>query len=131
MTEFASLPLPALPTVTAPDGSDVRVLLALEGGSMAHFTLGPGSVSAAVAHRQVEEIWYLLEGAGEMWRSQAGREEIVSLAPGLCLTIPRGTHFQFRNTGPGNLAAVAITLPPWPGPDEAFAVPGPWQATSA
>ena len=51
MTEFASKPLPAIPDVTAPDGSDVRVLLGLAGGGMAHFALGPGQVAKAVTHR--------------------------------------------------------------------------------
>ena len=40
----------------------------------------------------------------------------------MCLTIPLGTHFQFRSLGPGPLAAVAVTMPPWPGPDEAVPV---------
>ena len=54
----------------APDGSDVRVLLALAGGSMAHFELAPGETSIAVAHRTVEEIWFFLAGRGDMWRQQ-------------------------------------------------------------
>jgi hypothetical protein len=45
--------LPALPDAVAPDGSDVRVLLRLSRGSMAHFELGAGRVSRAVAHRTV------------------------------------------------------------------------------
>ena len=57
--------------MVAPDGSDVRVLLSLGGGSMAHFELAPGRVSAAVVHRTVEEIWYVLAGRGEMWRRKA------------------------------------------------------------
>ena len=55
MTEFATRPLPAKPDVAAPDGSDVRILLALDGGSMAHFSLDPGEVSIAVRHKTVEE----------------------------------------------------------------------------
>lgn len=37
-----------------PDGSDVRPLLRLKGGSFAHFELGPGRTSKAVTHRSVE-----------------------------------------------------------------------------
>ena len=34
---------------------------------------------------------------------------------------------QFRNTGEEDpLEAVAVTMPPWPGADEAESVPGPW-----
>jgi len=64
-----------------------------------------------------------------MWRSQGGREEIVALAPGVCLTIPLGTHFQFRGTAGQAVSAVAITVPPWPGEGEAVLVSGPWPAT--
>ena len=127
MTEIATRRLPAERDVEAPDGSDVRVLLRLDGGSMAHFELGPGRVSRAVAHRSVEEIWFVLAGSGEMWRKQGSREEVVVLERGTCLTIPRGTHFQFRTLGDEPLAAVAVTLPPWPGEGEAFPVEGKWK----
>lgn len=129
MTAFDSRPLPAARDVAAPDGSDVRILLGLAGGGMAHFTLAPGAVSTAVAHRTVEEIWYVLAGRGEMWRSQDGREEVTPLDPGLCLTIPLGTRFQFRALGAEPLSAVAVTMPPWPGADEAYPVEGPWTPT--
>jgi mannose-6-phosphate isomerase-like protein (cupin superfamily) len=118
--------LPAKPDVSAPDGSDVRVLLKLNGGSCAHFELAAGRTSTAVAHRTVEEIWYFLGGHGRMWRSLDGREEIVEVSQGLCITLPLGTRFQFRSAGPGPLQAVAITMPPWPGAEEAYVVTGPW-----
>lgn len=131
MTPFATCPLPDQPTVTAPDGSDVRVLLALAGGSMAHFSLAPGAVSRAVTHRTVEELWFVLSGSGQMWRCQGAHSETVDLVPGMCLTIPLGTSFQFRAAPDVALAAVAVTLPPWPGADEAVPVPGAWAATCA
>ncbi len=123
---FETGQLPADPDAVAPDGSDVRVLLQLAGGSMAHFELAPGRVSRAVAHRQVGEIWYVLRGRGEMWRRQGDRAQIVQLAPGTCLSIPAGTSFQFRSAGDGPLAAIGVTMPPWPGDDEAYEVAGPW-----
>ena len=126
MSEFSICTLPLDPTVTAPDGSDVRVLLRLSGGSMAHFQLPSGAVSKAVRHRTVEEIWYVLGGSGQMWRRQGEREETVDLAPGTCLTIPVGTAFQFRAGDDGPLSAVAVTMPPWPGEDEAVFVDGRW-----
>jgi mannose-6-phosphate isomerase-like protein (cupin superfamily) len=126
---FATRRLPAARDAVAPDGSDVRILLGLAGGGMAHFALAPGQTSTAVTHRTVEEIWYVLAGRGEMWRRQAGREEVVGLEPGVCLTIPLGTHFQFRSLGDEPLAAVGVTMPPWPGPGEAIAVEGRWAPT--
>lgn len=126
---FTTMSLPAAPDVVAPDGSDVRVLLSLHGGSMAHFELAAGRTSTAVRHRTVEEIWYVLSGTGRMWRSGPdGREEVVDLHTGVCLTIPVGTAFQFRADGDSPLAAVGVTMPPWPGVDEAEPVPGRWPA---
>ena len=125
---FDTMRLPDERDMAAPDGSDVRVLLRLAGGSMAHFELGAGRISRAVAHRSVDEIWYILAGRGEMWRRQEDRQQTVPVEPGTCLSIPAGTHFQFRATGGGPLAAVAVTMPPWPGPDEAYEVTGAWPA---
>jgi mannose-6-phosphate isomerase-like protein (cupin superfamily) len=111
----------------APDGSDVRILLGLKGGGMAHFELSPGQTSTAVKHRTVEEIWFFLSGQGEMWRKQERQEEIVKVDAGVCLTIPLGTQFQFRSFGDQALAAVGVTMPPWPGEDEAIVVEGKWK----
>ena len=85
---FDTMQLPATPDVTAPDGSDVRVLLRLGRGSMAHFELAPGRVSRAVAHHAVEELWYVVAGHGQMWRRQGERQQTVPLRPGTCLSIP-------------------------------------------
>ena len=130
MIAFETRRLPAAPDVVAPDGCDVRVLLALAGGSMAHFELAPGQVTRAVAHRTVDEIWFVLSGRGEMWRAQEGQaESTVQLDAGVCLTIPLGTRFQFRSIGPGPLRVVGVTMPPWPGDGEAVVAVGPWDAT--
>jgi mannose-6-phosphate isomerase-like protein (cupin superfamily) len=126
MSAFATMFLPAQATVVAPDGSDVRVLLGLPGGSMAHFQLGAGQVAHAVMHRTVEEVWFVVAGRGEMWRKQGEREETVVLEPGVCLTIPLGTHFQFRASPSESVGAVGVTMPPWPGEGEAVKVQGPW-----
>ena len=130
MADFETMRLPPRPDAVAPDGSDVRVLLQLAGGSMAHFEMGPRQTSTAVTHQSVEEIWLVLSGRGEMWRRQGDREEVVSLGPGVCLTIPRNTHFQFRALGDAPLAAVGVTMPPWPGEGEASNVHGPWTPTA-
>ena len=64
-----------------------------------------------------------------MWRRQGQREEIVPVEPGVCLTIPLGTDFQFRSFGEEPLAAVGVTMPPWPGEGEAIPVQGKWKPT--
>ncbi len=127
---FETKRLPPERTVSAPDGSDVRVLLTLNGhGSMAHFELAPGQVSRVVAHHTVDEIWFFLRGRGEMWRQLGAQEEVVDVDAGVCLTIPVGTRFQFRANGDDPLSAVGVTMPPWPGEDEAYVVTGAWAPT--
>jgi mannose-6-phosphate isomerase-like protein (cupin superfamily) len=123
---FDTMQPPVVPDVIAPDGSDVRILLRLGRGSMAHFEVDAGRVSRPVAHHVVDELWYILHGQGQMWRRQAQREETVPLRSGTCVSIPVGTHFQFRADDSGPLAAVGVTMPPWPGSDEAYEVPGAW-----
>jgi mannose-6-phosphate isomerase-like protein (cupin superfamily) len=126
---FQTLPLPTNPDVVAPDGSDVRVLLGVRGGSLAHFELAAGQTSVAVRHRSVEEVWYFLRGKGEMWRRSGHGEEVVPVSPAVCVTIPLGTSFQFRAGGDEPLAAIGATIPPWPGAGEALIVSGPWEPT--
>jgi mannose-6-phosphate isomerase-like protein (cupin superfamily) len=121
--------LPRERDVVAPDGSDVRVLLGLTGGGLAHFELAPGETSVPVRHRTVEEIWYFVSGAGRMWRSAGKEEREDDVSPGVCISIPLGTRFQFTSTGSEPLAAVAVTMPPWPGDGEAIRSDGPWQPT--
>jgi len=127
--DFQTTKLPDQPTVLAPDGAEVRVLAALDAGSCAHFRLPAFKTSKAVEHRTVEEVWYVTAGTGRMWRARGDRSEIVGLEPGLCLTIPLGTRFQFQSDPGVALEAVAITMPPWPGEDEAVFVDGYWPAT--
>jgi len=131
MNLFETKPLPDSADAIAPDGSEVRLLLHRPAGSMAHFELGAGQTSKAMTHKTVEEIWFFLSGDGEMWRKQEdGHEEVVRVEQGVCVTIPLGTHFQFRCLSRDPLAAVAVTMPPWPGDDEALAVDGKWSETA-
>jgi mannose-6-phosphate isomerase-like protein (cupin superfamily) len=126
---FDTKRLGSTPDVIAPDGSEVRLLCSATRGSTAHFTLPPNAVSKAVAHTSVEEVWFFISGRGQMWRRFDAREEIVDVEHGVSITIPVGTHFQFRSAPHEPLVAVGMTMPPWPGEDEAYAVEGRWTAT--
>ena len=55
MRDFATKQMSTTPEHVAPDGSDVRELLSLQGGGLAHFELAAGQTSIAVAHQTVEE----------------------------------------------------------------------------
>ena len=126
---FETKLLGAEPDATAPDGTAVRLLLTRPGGGMAHFELPAGAISHAIAHVTVEEIWYILSGRGRIWRRCEATERIEAIAPGAALTIPLGTAFQFRAEADAPLAFLAITMPPWPGMQEAVMVEGPWTPT--
>lgn len=138
---FQTKALPESMDAIAPDGSEVRVLLRNKAGSMAHFRLRPGQVSTAVRHRSIDEIWYFIEGAGELWRRQQNNhqlsadseefiEEIVQVNAGVCITIPCGTEFQLKAGADCALSAIGISSPPWPGDNdehtEAVTVDGIW-----
>ena len=110
----------------APDGSEIRLLPKLPGGGLCHCTLPPGRTSLAVAHKTVGEIWYFIQGAGQVWRKLGRREEEVEVRSGVSLSIPVGTHFQFRNSGGEPLCFVIVTMPPWPGKQEAMRVEDRW-----
>jgi len=111
----------------APDGSLIRPLHEYEEGGIAHCTLPEARVSRAARHGTVSEIWYFIEGEGELWRRLGDREETVRVGPGVSITIPAHTCFQFRNTGSGPLSFLCVTMPRWPGYGEAEFVEGPWE----
>jgi mannose-6-phosphate isomerase-like protein (cupin superfamily) len=108
--------------VIAPDGSEVRIHASLSRGSMARFTLRPGQISKAVAHRTVEELWYVHSGRGRLWLGGS----TMTLEPGVSIAIPVATPFQFRCDGEEPLEIIGVTMPPWPGMDEAYFVEGVW-----
>ena len=112
--------------VNAPDGSHIRELVAVAGGSLVHCTLPKGAVSMAVVHATVDELWYFLAGKGQVWRQREGAESVVDVEPGVSLSIECGTHFQFRSTGDTDLRLVIVTMPPWPGAEEARRVRDRW-----
>ena len=133
MTQRPLQPVPPVrrrspgPDATAPDGSEIRLLIDQRHGatqaSLVEVTLAPGQVSRPVWHQTVEEVWYVLEGQGRVWRSPPGAESAavasVSVGPGDALTIPTGWRFQFSVGSDGPLRFLCYTAPPWPGPAEA------------
>lgn len=125
-SEFTTTKLASRPSETASDGSALRPLLGVAGGTMAHFEIAAGETSRAVAHRTVDELWFVVSGSGELWLQQASRQEVVALEPGVCAALPRGTRFQFRASEAEAVAIVAVTIPRWPGDVEAELVDGPW-----
>ena len=127
--DFITRHLADQPEAVAPDGSEVRLLAASRLGSMAQFSLSAGKVSVAVCHHTVEELWYFTGGRGRLWRKSKTAEETIDVCSGISISIPVGTHFQFRCDSLEPLQAVGVTMPPWPGIEEAFLVSGIWKAS--
>ena len=128
-----SSPIPALasrsdlPDVTAPDGSEIRFLIdqrhQASAASMVEVTLPAGRVSRPVWHQRVEEVWYVLQGHGEVWRCPPSADlasyAAVRVNPGDSLVIPPRWRFQFSASDSEELRFLCFTAPPWPGDDEA------------
>jgi hypothetical protein len=102
---FRTKHLPGERDAVAPDGSDVRVLLELSGGGLAHFTLPPGETSIAVYHRTVEEIWYVISGQAQMWRHLVTRRRRSNWR--------RRTASRSRSA-PVSRSARGVPTPLWP-----------------
>ncbi len=94
---------------------------------MIHSTVPPDQVNRATRHKTVSEFWHVLEGRGRIWRSKDGVEETVELEAGVSIDIPVGTAFQYRCDGDMPLKFICISMPPWPGDDEAVHLDGPWK----
>jgi mannose-6-phosphate isomerase-like protein (cupin superfamily) len=130
LNDFITRRLAKQPAAIAPDGSEVRLLAATQRGSMAQFGLPAGRISVAVCHRTVEELWYFTRGRGKLWRKSKTAEETIDVHPGVSISIPVGTHFQIRCDSSEPLQAIGVTMPPWPGTDEAFVVAGIWKVSA-
>lgn len=98
----------------APDGSSIRLLPNATRGGLAHCSL-PAGLTIPKRHRSVEEIWSVVQGHGELWRKSAETETTVILEPGL----------RQRS----ELQILIVTMPVWPGAEEAQTASGPWVPT--
>jgi len=51
---------------------------------------------------------------------------VTEFTPGVCVSVPPGVRFQFRNSGAGPLEFVIATMPRWPGYHEAVKTDRHW-----
>ena len=91
-------------------------------------TFQPGSISNAVYHQTITEIWHVLSGAGYFWRKdlKSGAESCVKVMEGTTLTIPKEVIFQFKTIGEHPLRFFIATTPHWSGDEEAVSSKGHW-----
>ncbi|HSR44154.1 MAG TPA: cupin domain-containing protein [Acidimicrobiia bacterium] len=121
--------LPDQPDAFSPAGAAIRFVMDGPTGNMIRSTVPPGQINRATVHATVSEFWHVLSGRGEIWRRDDQESRTVALLPGTSIDIPVGTAFQYRNTGVEYLDFVCVSMPPWPGDEEATLVEGPWQPT--
>jgi mannose-6-phosphate isomerase-like protein (cupin superfamily) len=124
---FKTMHVPSEMDERAPDGSEIRFLVRMKEASFVHCTLPPQHTSFSGMIKNLEEVWYCIQGRGQIWRKWQDDEEIVDVYPGTCLTIPAQTHFQFRSTSWEPLCFIIATMPPWPGEQEWIMVSDHWQ----
>ncbi|PCI04027.1 MAG: cupin [Hyphomicrobiales bacterium] len=121
--------LPETADAKSPAGADIRFIMDGTTGNMIHASVPPHQINRATIHSTVSEFWYVLEGQGEIWRSDGASEKVTQLLAGTSIDIPVGTAFQYRNVGESDLKFICISMPPWPGDDEASPAEGKWKAT--
>ena len=122
-------PFPETADARSPAGAEIRYLMEGETGAMIHSTVASGQINRATIHATVSEFWHVLSGAGQIWRRDGSGEQTTALKPGISIDIPVGTAFQYRCTGADPLTFLCITMPRWPGDEEATVISGPWQPT--
>jgi mannose-6-phosphate isomerase-like protein (cupin superfamily) len=89
-----------VPAFTTKDGSEIRELLAQRNSaivkqSLAEARLPAGASTTAHFHPVTEEIYYVLEGVGQM---KVG-DELQEVGPGDAIAIPPGQIHQITNVG--------------------------------
>ena len=100
------------------DNTEIRLLMNQLGhGSLAHGSMRPHSISAAITHKTVSESWFILSGTGKIWRQFDKQERVDDLKPNMIVDIPCGVEYQFANDAEP-LVFLIVTMPPWPGNDE-------------
>ena len=94
------------------DGSEIREILAHRNSSIRHQSLAearvpPGTTTALHHHPQTEEIYFILDGAGEMTINGETR----SVSVGDAVAIPPGASHRIHNPGPTELRFLCCCAP--------------------
>ncbi|MEJ8542008.1 cupin domain-containing protein [Methanothermobacter wolfeii] len=88
------------------------------GFSVAHAALKPGESSLPHRLRKSVEVYYILEGGGEMHIGDESRK----VKPGDIIYIPASSTQYIRNTGESDLSFLCMVSPPWRQEDEELQV---------
>jgi mannose-6-phosphate isomerase-like protein (cupin superfamily) len=104
--------LNSVPAFTTKDGSEIRELLAhrnscIRNQTLAEARLPAGGSTTPHHHVKTEEIYYILEGVGEMRIER----ETALVGPGDAIAIPPGASHQITNTGSNPLQFLCCCAP--------------------
>jgi mannose-6-phosphate isomerase-like protein (cupin superfamily) len=99
---------------TTKDGSTIRELHHTEAQSVAEARLEPGQATERHYHARTEEIYFVLEGEGQM-EVDGDRRRV---AAGDAILIPPGARHQIRAEGP--LRFLCCCAPPYTHDDTFF-----------
>jgi mannose-6-phosphate isomerase-like protein (cupin superfamily) len=104
--------LSRVPAFTTKDGSEIRELLAhrnscIRNQTLAEARLPIGGSTMPHHHPKTEEIYYILDGHGQMRVGQ----ETTAVGPGDAIAIPPGASHQITNTGAGLLRFLCCCAP--------------------
>jgi mannose-6-phosphate isomerase-like protein (cupin superfamily) len=106
---------------TTKDGSTIRSLLDLgtapvRNQSLAEATVEPGAATERHYHRESEEIYYVVEGEGELQLDG----ERARVGPGDAVLIPPGAWHEVRASPDGPLRFLCCCAPPYRHEDTFF-----------
>jgi mannose-6-phosphate isomerase-like protein (cupin superfamily) len=115
----------AVPSFTTKDGSEIRELLAHRNScirlqSLAEARLPAGASTTPHHHVRTEEIYYILEGRGEMRLGLERRK----VSEGDAIAIPPGQIHQITNTGTVTLKFLCCCAPAYEHEDTVLEVSG-------
>ena len=111
-----------VPPFVTKDGSEIRELLAYRNScirlqSLAEARLAPGAATTPHYHKKTEEIYFILQGQGEMQLDGQRRR----VRPGDAIAIPPGSVHTIRNTGSEVLRFLCCCAPPYEHEDTVLA----------
>ena len=101
---------------TTKDGSTIRELMPAANQTLAEATLAPGKATQRHYHAESEELYYLLDGEGEM--EVDGERSAVG--PGDAILIPPGAWHQITATGGSELRFLCCCSPGYTDADTFF-----------
>jgi mannose-6-phosphate isomerase-like protein (cupin superfamily) len=114
MSQLSLHALSAAPDAISPDGgAEIRHILVSPGGDLTHAVCPVGSTSGVHHLPDLDEAYFVLSGAGEIWRETEERDAVTALCPGRWVAMPAGMRFQYRANLGSTIVFLVVVLPSW------------------